>query len=178
MISRIFGLRIGVERDRWELSVRRQPDGQPRSFSGGVDDGPDPLSSPDRASAQIDSVGLGQVRQAFAPVFFCFEVSGKPCSTSTILRLRSRPALRNTHHYGIAMSLQSCRVIHDILSFHRNHRGDAEAAVQGDERISFATLAAQVDHRARALLSHGVRRGDRVATLAPPSRSSSSTTCP
>ncbi len=67
------------------------------------------------------------------------------------------------------MSLQSCRVIHDILSFHRNHRGDAEAAVQGDERISFATLAAQVDHRARALLSHGVRRGDRVATLAPPS---------
>ena len=67
------------------------------------------------------------------------------------------------------MSLQSCRTIHDILNLHRNYRGDAEVAVQGDERISFATLSKRVDDRARALLAHGVRRGDRVATLAPPS---------
>ena len=67
------------------------------------------------------------------------------------------------------MSLQSCRTIHDILNLHRNHRSDAEAAVQGDERVSFATLSKRVDDRTRALLAHGVRRGDRVATLAPPS---------
>ena len=67
------------------------------------------------------------------------------------------------------MNLQSCRTIHDILNLHRNHRSDAEAAVQGDERVSFATLSKRVDDRTRALLAHGVRRGDRVATLAPPS---------
>jgi acyl-CoA synthetase (AMP-forming)/AMP-acid ligase II len=67
------------------------------------------------------------------------------------------------------MSIQSCRVIHDILSLHCHDRPDAEAAVQGDRRCSFAALGELVDRRAKALLAMGVQRGDRVATLAPPS---------
>ena len=45
----------------------------------------------------------------------------------------------------------------------------ALAAVDGDERLSFAELDARIDAYAKALLGLGVARGDRVAMLTPPS---------
>ncbi len=45
----------------------------------------------------------------------------------------------------------------------------AEAVVDGEFRLNNAELARRVDGIARALLQAGVRHGDRVATLAPPS---------
>lgn len=60
------------------------------------------------------------------------------------------------------------RVIHDFLATHALVRPTAEAVVHGDTRFDFATLAARVDAIASGLLAHGVGRGDRVATLAPP----------
>lgn len=44
---------------------------------------------------------------------------------------------------------------------------DAEAVVDGARRIGFRTLAGVIDEAARALLSSGVERGDRVAVWAP-----------
>ncbi|NWG45047.1 MAG: acyl--CoA ligase [Alphaproteobacteria bacterium] len=61
-----------------------------------------------------------------------------------------------------------CRVIHDILTLHAERRPDGEAAVEDDCRLSYGLLAARVDGLARALLAAGIRKGDRVATLAPP----------
>lgn len=46
---------------------------------------------------------------------------------------------------------------------------NAEAAVCGDTRVTYAELQRRVDATARALLRAGVHPGDRVATLAPPS---------
>ena len=46
-------------------------------------------------------------------------------------------------------------------------RGDAEAVVDGDRRVDFATLRGMVDDAARALLASGIERGDRVAVWAP-----------
>ena len=43
------------------------------------------------------------------------------------------------------------------------------AAVDGDQRLSYADLKSQVDAYAKALLCLGVKRGDRVAMLTPPS---------
>ena len=60
------------------------------------------------------------------------------------------------------------RVIHDFLSEHSARRPAAEAVVCGDTRLDFAALSLQVDAIARGLLAHGIGRGDRVATLAPP----------
>ncbi len=45
--------------------------------------------------------------------------------------------------------------------------GDREALVDGDARVSFAGLAAAVDQSARAAMTAGVDRGDRVAIWAP-----------
>ena len=45
--------------------------------------------------------------------------------------------------------------------------GDAEAVVEGDRRVSYATLRGLVDEAARALLASGIERGDRVAVWAP-----------
>jgi len=60
------------------------------------------------------------------------------------------------------------RRIHDILFAHRDQRPNAEAAIEGATRLTYAALAHEVDAIARALLAAGIRRGDRVATLAPP----------
>ncbi len=60
------------------------------------------------------------------------------------------------------------RVIHDFVVQHSTGRPAAEAVVDGATRLDFAALATQVDAIARGLLAHGVGRGDRVATLAPP----------
>ncbi len=45
--------------------------------------------------------------------------------------------------------------------------GDREAVVDGDVRMTFSGLAAAVDQASRALMSVGVKRGDRVAIWAP-----------
>jgi acyl-CoA synthetase (AMP-forming)/AMP-acid ligase II len=59
--------------------------------------------------------------------------------------------------------------IHDLLDLHRRERGDAEAVVDENLRLSYAELAQEVDRCAAALLTAGIGRGDRVATLTPPS---------
>jgi len=61
------------------------------------------------------------------------------------------------------------RVIYDFVAHHAQSRPAAEAVVDGQKRLSFAALRAQVDDIAAALLAHGIGHGDRVATLAPPS---------
>jgi acyl-CoA synthetase (AMP-forming)/AMP-acid ligase II len=43
----------------------------------------------------------------------------------------------------------------------------AEAVVDGDRRVDFATLGSMIDDAARALVSSGIERGDRVAVWAP-----------
>jgi len=58
--------------------------------------------------------------------------------------------------------------IHDIIEFRVRHTPDAEAAVDGELRLTYSQLAERVDGIARALLAAGVGRGDHVATLAPP----------
>jgi acyl-CoA synthetase (AMP-forming)/AMP-acid ligase II len=45
--------------------------------------------------------------------------------------------------------------------------GDRPAIVDGDEALSFAQLAGDVERAARALLATGIARGDRVAVWAP-----------
>ena len=67
------------------------------------------------------------------------------------------------------MELSFCSVISDILELHKRNSPALEAAVDGAARLSYAQLAAAVTERAKALLAAGVRHGDRVATLAPPS---------
>ncbi len=63
----------------------------------------------------------------------------------------------------------ACTRIHDLLASHAVAVGDAEAAVEGDVRLTYGALAGRVDAIAKALLAQGVEPGDRVATLAPPS---------
>jgi HIP---CoA ligase len=46
-------------------------------------------------------------------------------------------------------------------------RGDVEAVVDGDRRVTFTTLGGLVDDAARALIELGIERGDRVAVWAP-----------
>ena len=47
-----------------------------------------------------------------------------------------------------------------------NKRSDSEALVFGDQRLTWAQVACQVDAIAKAMLEAGVRKGDRVAFLA------------
>ncbi len=64
--------------------------------------------------------------------------------------------------------MSGIRVVHGFLSRQVARRPTAEAVVSGETRLDFATLSAQVDAIARGLLAHGIKHGDRVATLAPP----------
>lgn len=59
--------------------------------------------------------------------------------------------------------------ISDYVAYYADVSPAAEAAVLGEIRTSYAELSSQVDAVARALLAAGVVKGDRVATLAPPS---------
>jgi len=60
------------------------------------------------------------------------------------------------------------RRISDFLDWHAERTPHAEAVVLGELRLSYAELKVRVDSLALALLAAGVRKGDRVATLATP----------
>src|SRR5580765_7672128 len=55
----------------------------------------------------------------------------------------------------------------DILRRHAAVRGDKTAYVIGAERVSYAAFHARSNQLAHALARLGVRRGDRVAVMAP-----------
>lgn len=57
----------------------------------------------------------------------------------------------------------------DYLIAHAKQRPEAEAAVEGARRVTYAELAAEVARLAALLRGLGVQPGDRVAVLAPPS---------
>ena len=59
--------------------------------------------------------------------------------------------------------------IYDLLLENVNKSPDALCAVHGERRMTFKDVKDEVDLIARALLANGVVRGDRVATLSPPS---------
>ncbi|WDA40948.1 class I adenylate-forming enzyme family protein [Erythrobacter sp. BLCC-B19] len=63
----------------------------------------------------------------------------------------------------------ACTRIHDLLASHADAIPGATAAVDGELRLTYADLAAQVDAIARGLIAAGIRPGDRVATMVPPS---------
>jgi acyl-CoA synthetase (AMP-forming)/AMP-acid ligase II len=59
--------------------------------------------------------------------------------------------------------------VSDYVSWFAERTPDAEAMVLEANRTSYRELAMQVDELAKALIAAGVRKGDRVATLAAPS---------
>lgn len=59
--------------------------------------------------------------------------------------------------------------ISDYVAWFADHTPDAEAMVLNGARTSYAEFGERVDALAKALLEAGVRKGDRVATLATPS---------
>lgn len=63
----------------------------------------------------------------------------------------------------------SCTRIFDLLQSHAQYVSDVEAAVDGDLRLTYRQLSDQVDDIARALIASGIKPGDRVATMVPPS---------
>jgi acyl-CoA synthetase (AMP-forming)/AMP-acid ligase II len=58
--------------------------------------------------------------------------------------------------------------ISDYVAWYAERWPRQEALVLGARRIDYSQLAGEVDALSRSLLAAGVRRGDRVATLAPP----------
>jgi acyl-CoA synthetase (AMP-forming)/AMP-acid ligase II len=58
--------------------------------------------------------------------------------------------------------------VSDLLDWYAKRTPDAEAVVLDDLRFTYADLHRRVDALARALIAAGVRKGDRVATLATP----------
>lgn len=63
----------------------------------------------------------------------------------------------------------ACTRIHDLLASHAATIPEAEAAIDGDIRLSYGAMAEQVDAIAKAMIAQGIAPGDRVATLVPPS---------
>lgn len=63
----------------------------------------------------------------------------------------------------------SLSAISDYVYHYAKKQPDAEAMVLDDRRITYAHMASEVDKCARALISLGVEKGDRVATLCTPS---------
>lgn len=72
-------------------------------------------------------------------------------------------------HLGGEALIKKAKTIHEVLFLRTQASPDATAAIESDHRISNAELSLRVDAVARFLLSKGITRGDRVATLAPPS---------
>jgi fatty-acyl-CoA synthase len=58
-------------------------------------------------------------------------------------------------------------VLGDILRRHAAVRGDKTAYVIGADRVTYAAFHARSNQLARALARQGVRRGDRIAVMAP-----------
>ena len=67
------------------------------------------------------------------------------------------------------MALADARTLDDLVALRAAAQPGAEAAIDGDTRLTNAGVRERVDAIARALIAAGVRPGDRVATLAPPS---------
>ena len=70
---------------------------------------------------------------------------------------------------GIDGSPRTDMSLYQLLTATTLRNPAALAATDGDERPSYAQLTARVDAYAKALLAIGVKRGDRVAMLTPPS---------
>ncbi len=68
------------------------------------------------------------------------------------------------------MSIPHHETIPRYLAHWARHTPDATAIVHAGRSVSYGELARQVDEVARALLADGVRKGDRVAVLAHPTR--------
>lgn len=64
--------------------------------------------------------------------------------------------------------MSGSETIHDILAGRVTAAPADQAAMQGDLRLTNRELGARVDAVASFLLASGVKKGDRVATLAPP----------
>ena len=58
--------------------------------------------------------------------------------------------------------------IGEYVDFYALMRGDSEAVVFGESRISYRQLKEDIDKCAKAMLAFGVRKGDRVAVLCTP----------
>ena len=63
----------------------------------------------------------------------------------------------------------NARRIGECVAFHAAREPDREAAVHGAVRLGYRDLRVAMTRWARALLAAGVTRGDRVASLTPPS---------
>lgn len=59
--------------------------------------------------------------------------------------------------------------ISDYVKLHAEWTPDAEALVLDERRLTYAAMNSEIERLARALIASGIRRGDRVATLATPS---------
>ncbi len=65
------------------------------------------------------------------------------------------------------MAVKKTATIGDMLAHFAKTCPDTEAAVQGDIRLSYSQLKAEVDKVAKALIAAGVGVGDRVGIMAP-----------
>jgi acyl-CoA synthetase (AMP-forming)/AMP-acid ligase II len=66
------------------------------------------------------------------------------------------------------MNVPELECLDDYLDLHAEHTPMAEAAVLGATRLTYASLASQVDACAKSLLACRIERGDRVAVLITP----------
>jgi acyl-CoA synthetase (AMP-forming)/AMP-acid ligase II len=64
--------------------------------------------------------------------------------------------------------LRATRTLHGFIDLWRRVDPKAEACVDEHRRLSYGQLAERIDLIASAMLARGLRKGDRVATLAPP----------
>jgi acyl-CoA synthetase (AMP-forming)/AMP-acid ligase II len=62
-----------------------------------------------------------------------------------------------------------CTRIHDLLASHAEALPNSLAAVDDAVRLTYKQLSDKVDMIARALVAYGIKPGDRVATMVPPS---------
>ncbi|OYU74174.1 MAG: hypothetical protein CFE32_18615, partial [Alphaproteobacteria bacterium PA3] len=67
------------------------------------------------------------------------------------------------------MPLADARTLYDLVALRASEQPTALAVVDGELRLNNRDVQQRVDAIARALLSCGIKPGDRVATLAPPS---------
>jgi acyl-CoA synthetase (AMP-forming)/AMP-acid ligase II len=78
---------------------------------------------------------------------------------------RSRPTLTVA---GFPDEPTGIARVSDLVDWYAARTPDADAAVLGELRLTYAELHRRIDALARALLAAGVRKGDRVVTLSTP----------